>query len=159
MSVTIDIAVEAESWHRILGAELIAHRAARAAFDDVGVNEGEVSILLADDAKIRELNRAYRGKDKPTNVLSFPSDDTTGHGARFYGDIALAYETLSREALDESKRLDAHLSHLVVHGVLHLLGFDHEREHDAEAMEARETRIVTRLGFADPYAFTAEESA
>lgn len=159
MSVTIDIAVEAESWHRILGAELIAHRAAQAALDDVKVADGEVSILLADDAKVRELNRSYRRKDQPTNVLSFPSEDKTESGARFYGDIALAFETVSREALDEGKRPDAHLSHLVVHGVLHLLGFDHDNERDAEAMEARETKIVTGLGFADPYASVAEESA
>lgn len=159
MSVTIDIAVEAESWHRILGAELIAHRAAQAAFDDAETGEGEVSILLTNDAQIRELNRTYRGKDKPTNVLSFPSEDKTESGARFYGDIALAYETLNREAAEEGKRLDAHLSHLVVHGVLHLLGFDHDNERDAEAMEARETKIVTRLGFADPYASAAEENA
>lgn len=159
MSVTIDIAVEAESWHRILGAELIAHRAAQAALDDVKVADGEVSILLADDAKVRELNRSYRRKDQPTNVLSFPSEDKTESGARFYGDIALAYETVNREALDEGKRPDAHLSHLVVHGVLHLLGFDHGNERDAEAMEARERKIVTGLGFADPYASVAEESA
>lgn len=159
MSVTIDIAVEAESWHRILGAELIAHRAAQATLDDVKVADGEVSILLADDAKVRELNRSYRRKDQPTNVLSFPSEDKTESGARFYGDIALAFETVSREALDEGKRPDAHLSHLVVHGVLHLLGFDHGNERDAEAMEARERKIVTGLGFADPYASIAEESA
>lgn len=158
MSVTIDIAVEAESWHRILGAELIAHRAAQAAFGNAGVNDGEVSILLADDAKVRELNRSYRHKDQPTNVLSFPSNDKTGSGARFYGDIALAFETLEREAKDEGKRPDAHLSHLVVHGVLHLLGFDHENERDAEKMEARESSIVTGLGFADPYAAVAEKS-
>ena len=159
MSVTIDIAVEAESWHRILGAELIAHRAAQAALDDAKVTDGEVSILLADDAKVRELNRNYRHKDQPTNVLSFPSEDKTESGARFFGDIALAFETVSREASDEGKRPDAHLSHLVVHGVLHLLGFDHDNERDAEAMEARETKIVTHLGFADPYASVAEESA
>jgi probable rRNA maturation factor len=149
VSVTIDIAVEAESWHRILGAELIAHRAAQAALDDAKIGEGEVSILLTDDARIRE----------PTNVLSFPSEDKAESGARFYGDIALACETLSREAAGEGKRLDAHLSHLVVHGVLHLLGFDHDNERDAEAMEARETKIVTSLGFADPYASVAEENA
>jgi probable rRNA maturation factor len=159
VSVTIDIAVEAEPWHRILGAELIAHRAARAAFDDAGLNEGEASILLTDDAKIRELNRTYRGKDQPTNVLSFPSNDKTEGGARFYGDIALAYETLNREAAAEGKRLDAHLSHLVVHGVLHLLGFDHDNERDAEAMEMCETKILANLGFADPYASVAEENA
>jgi probable rRNA maturation factor len=159
VSVTIDIAVEAESWHRILGAELIAHRAAQAALDDAKIGEGEVSILLTDDARIRELNRTYRGMDKPTNVLSFPSEDKAESGARFYGDIALACETLSREAAGEGKRLDAHLSHLVVHGVLHLLGFDHDNERDAEAMEARETKIVTSLGFADPYASVAEENA
>lgn len=159
MSTTIDIAVETESWHRILGAELIAHRAAQAALDDAGIAEGEISILLTDDAKIRELNRTYRRKDQPTNVLSFPSEDKTESGTRFYGDVALAFETLNREALEEGKRIDAHLTHLVVHGVLHLLGFDHENERDAEIMEARETKILAELGFADPYALAAENNA
>lgn len=158
MSVSIDIALEADGWNRILGAELIVHRAAAAALASAGATEGEVSILLADDAKIRELNRRFRGKDQPTNVLSFPAE-TSANGVRFFGDIALALETLLREAETEGKRADGHLSHLVIHGVLHLLGYDHESERDAEKMESLETRLVKALGFPDPYASRAEETA
>lgn len=158
MSVEIKISVACEDWHRILGAELIVHRAAAAAFEEAGVQEGEASILLADDERMRELNRNFRGKDRPTNVLSFPSNEEH-NGVRFYGDVALAFETLVREATEEGKRVDAHLSHLAAHGVLHLLGFDHDNDRDAEAMEAKETKILARLGFPDPYAARAEVDA
>lgn len=155
MSVTIDIAVEAESWHRILGAELIVHRAAIAACEEAGVSAGEISIVLCDDARMWELNRQFRGMDKPTNVLSFPSNET-GSGVRFYGDVAIAFETLMREANEEKKRVDAHLSHLAAHGTLHLLGFDHENDLEAEAMESREAKILAKLGFPDPYSMRVE---
>jgi probable rRNA maturation factor len=158
VSVTIEISVGNEGWHRILGAELIAHRAAAAAFEAAGVSEGEVSILLADDARMRGLNRDFRGQDRPTNVLSFPSNETHD-GARFYGDVALALETLLREAQEEGKRVDGHLTHLVAHGVLHLLGFDHENDRDAERMEAIERNILAKLGFSDPFAAAAEANA
>jgi probable rRNA maturation factor len=155
VSVTIDISVECEGWHRILGAELIVHRAAIAACEDAGVNEGEISVVLCDDARIRELNRQFRDQDKPTNVLSFPSNETE-NGLRFYGDVAIAFETLMREASEENKRVDAHLSHLAAHGTLHLLGFDHEKDAEAEDMESRETKILAKLGFPDPYSMQAE---
>ena len=158
MSVTIEISVEYEGWHRILGAELIAHRAAMAALEAADVRGGEVSIMLCDDARIRELNGEFRKKDRPTNVLSFPSNEMH-NGARFYGDVALAFETLVREAREEGKRVDAHLTHLVAHGVLHLLGFDHGNEQDAERMESLETKILAKLGFPDPYAARAEAEA
>jgi probable rRNA maturation factor len=158
MSVTIEISVECEDWHRILGAELIVHRAAVAACEEAGADAGEISILLTDDAQIQELNKNFRGKDQPTNVLSFPSNETRA-GVRFYGDVALAFETLLREAREEEKRVDAHLSHLAAHGVLHLLGFDHENNTDAEAMEAHEVKILAKLGFPDPYAAHAGAGA
>jgi probable rRNA maturation factor len=158
VSVTIDISVECEGWHRILGAELIVHRAAVAACEEAGIDAGEISILLTDDAQIQALNKNFRGKDQPTNVLSFPSNEIRA-GVRFYGDVALAFETLVREAREEEKRVDAHLSHLAAHGVLHLLGFDHENDADAEAMEARETKILAQLGFPDPYAAPAGAEA
>ena len=151
MSVTIEISAECEGWHRILGAELIAHRAAMAAFEEAGIRDGEASIMLCDDARIRELNREFRKKDSATNVLSFPSNEMH-NGVRFYGDVALAFETLIQEAREEGKRVDAHLTHLVAHGILHLLGFDHENEQDAEKMESLETKILAKLGFPDPYA-------
>lgn len=152
MSVTIDVVVESDGWSRILGAELIAHRAAAAAFEDAGIAEGEVSVMLSSDAHVRELNKRFREKDQPTNVLSFPVNTLDREGARFFGDVALAYETLMREAADEGKSAEAHLTHLTAHGVLHLLGFDHESERDAEKMESLETKILARLGFPDPYA-------
>lgn len=156
MSVTIDVTLESEDWSRILGAEMIAHRAAAAAFENAGISEGEVSVMLSSDARVRELNKRFREKDQPTNVLSFPANTLDREGARFFGDVALAYETLVRETVSEGKSAEAHLTHLTVHGVLHLLGFDHERERDAETMENLETKILARLGFPDPYAAQPE---
>ena len=118
----------------------------------------EVSVLLADDETVRALNRDWRGQDKPTNVLSFPADMPEMPGApRLKGDIALARETLVREAEDQDKTLEQHLQHLVVHGVLHLFGYDHVDDADAEEMEAFETEILAALGVPDPYA--AEDAA
>ncbi len=112
-----------------------------------------LSILMADDATVRTLNRDWRGKDSPTNVLSFPSDmPAIPDEPDFLGDIALARETLEREAALDGKTLDDHLRHLVVHGVLHLLGYDHIEKAEAEEMESTETRILAGLGVADPYA-------
>jgi probable rRNA maturation factor len=158
VSIEIEISVACEDWHRILGAELIVHRAAAAAFEEAGIENGEASILLTDDAQMRELNKTFRGKDQPTNVLSFRSNEARD-GVRFYGDVALGFETLVREAQQDRKRVDAHLTHLSAHGVLHLLGFDHGNDRDAEAMEAKETKILARLGFPDPYAAHAELDA
>ena len=114
----------------------------------------EISVVLSDDEHVRELNKHHRGMDKPTNVLSFPAARTkTPSGApRILGDIVLALETVEREAAEESKPLENHISHLVVHGVLHLLGYDHEDDEEAEMMEERERQILTKLGIPDPYA-------
>lgn len=114
----------------------------------------EISIVLADDAFVRELNRQYRNIDAPTNVLSFPSGDDDGYGPCLLGDVILAYETIQLEAGAAGKPMLDHVSHLIIHGVLHLLGFDHEDEQEAAEMEALETAILARLGIADPY--TAE---
>jgi probable rRNA maturation factor len=152
--IDLDVMVEAGDWSRLEGAEALAQRAAEAA---VAVAEEtdedfEVSVMLADDAQIRELNRTWRGKDKPTNVLSFPAPDQPGaEGPRHLGDIALAYETLVRESEEESKALADHFAHLIVHGILHLLGYDHEDEAEAETMEALEVKALAALGIADPY--------
>lgn len=109
--------------------------------------EGTLTVVLSDDAEVQGLNRDYRAKDKPTNVLSFP-DGEHGH----LGDIILAYETVAREAIDQGKDFKNHMVHLVVHGVLHLLGYDHELgEAEAEDMEAREIAILYGLGIANPY--------
>ena len=109
---------------------------------------GDIAILLADDARLAALNAAFRGKDAPTNVLSFPA----ATGAEALGDIALAYGVCAREAAEQAKSLGHHLQHLTAHGVLHLLGYDHESEAEAEAMEAKERAILAGLGVADPYA-------
>jgi len=111
----------------------------------------EVTVLLTDDARQRELNRRWRGKDAATNVLSFPAAAAAGLERRPLGDIALAYETLAREAEAADRPFDAHLAHLVVHGYLHLLGYDHENDTEAELMEDLESRLLERLGFPDPY--------
>ncbi|MCA1952981.1 MAG: rRNA maturation RNase YbeY, partial [Hyphomicrobiales bacterium] len=131
--------------------EALVERAALAALAG-SARRGGVSVLLADDAALRGLNHAFRGKDQPTNVLSFPAAPVPGDPAPALGDIALGYETCGREAAAEGKSLDAHLAHLVVHGVLHLLGHDHMTEAEADAMEAAEIRILAGLGYADPYA-------
>ena len=113
----------------------------------------EVSILLTDDRTVQTLNRDWRGQDKPTNVLSFPADMPDLPGApRMIGDIALARETLTREAGEQDKSLEHHLQHLVVHGVLHLFGYDHLDDAEAEEMESFETEILAALGVPDPYA-------
>jgi len=114
--------------------------------DDVSL-----TILLTSDAEVQALNKQYRGKDKPTNVLSFPDGDRGEDGALQLGDIALAYETVMREAEAQEKTFAAHLAHLVIHGVLHLLGYDHEEEDEAEAMEALEIALLATMGIANPY--------
>ena len=154
---TIDVNIAAVAWTRALrSAAAVCRRAANAALTGAGSKKPvEISILLTGDAAIRKLNATFRGKDKPTNVLSFPADadDILPKGApRPLGDIAVAYGVLAREAKAESKTLTAHLSHLVVHGVLHLLGYDHERDKDAVIMERLEKKILARLGISDPYA-------
>ncbi len=114
----------------------------------------EISVVLSDDEHIRELNKHHRGIDKPTNVLSFPAVrmKTPAGAPRILGDVVLAFETVEREAKEEAKSIENHLAHLVVHGVLHLLGYDHEDDDEAETMEARERQILAKLGIPDPYA-------
>jgi probable rRNA maturation factor len=112
--------------------------------------EGAVSLLLGDDHAIQALNRDFRGKDAPTNVLSFPPS-VLGAEPNFLGDIALAAETIVQEAEFQGKSFDNHAAHLVVHGFLHLLGYDHENDADAVKMESREREILASLGIDDPY--------
>jgi probable rRNA maturation factor len=112
----------------------------------------ELSIVLTDDAEQRELNAQWRGIDKPTNVLSFPQIDPRGPVRGLLGDIVLARETVEREAAEQGVSLADHFTHLVVHGFLHILGYDHLVEDEALAMEGLETQILASLGIADPYA-------
>ncbi|MCG6121846.1 MAG: rRNA maturation RNase YbeY [Microvirga sp.] len=157
--IALDVAVDDERWEALGDPEALAGEAARAALalcDDAPA-DAEICVLFTDDAAIRALNRDWRGLDKPTNVLSFPAPEAPMAGAQGaapqpLGDVAIAYETTAREALEEGKTLQDHATHLIVHGVLHCLGYDHETEAEAEAMEALEIAALARLGIADPYA-------
>lgn len=157
--IALDIEVEEPRWDAIAGRDGLLRRAADAALAVLAEPPGEVSaaLLLADDETIRALNRDWRDQDKPTNVLSFPSPAhmSPPGAARPIGDVALAYETLVREAEAEGKPLADHAAHLVIHGILHLLGYDHIEEDEAEEMEGLEVRALARLGIPDPYRATA----
>jgi probable rRNA maturation factor len=159
-----EVLVVADGWRAEPDAEAVIHRAIAAAAETVqaesgeaGFGEAELAVMLTDDAGIRTLNSNLRGIDKPTNVLSFPALQPTRAGGpddapRMLGDIAIAYETTRKEADDEQKPFDHHLSHLAIHGFLHLMGYDHETDDDAEAMESLEQDILAQLGIPDPYA-------
>jgi probable rRNA maturation factor len=153
--IDLDVMRGPGDWARLADIEALARRAVEAAFAVARQEPDlptELSLLLTNDAGMRELNRAWRGLDKPTNVLSFPgSGPSSPDGVRHLGDIALAFETVAKEADAEQKSLADHIAHLVVHGALHLLGHDHEAHEEAEAMEALETAALARLGVADPY--------
>ncbi len=146
----IDVEIEVEAWgDAVADVEAVVERAALAALGD---EVGGIVILLTDDDTVRDLNDRFRGKDRPTNVLSFPAAEMPGvEGPTPLGDIVLAYGVCAREAVEQSKTLDNHLTHLIVHGVLHLLGQDHEDDAEAEVMEAEERTILARLGISDPY--------
>jgi probable rRNA maturation factor len=160
-TLVIDVLIEAGDWASALpDAETLVELAIRAACEGVGnVPLGsEVSVLLTDDAHQRVLNRDWRGQDKPTNVLSFPGDDAEGlpadtgqHAPLLLGDIAVAFETTCNEARDQHKSLADHFFHLVVHGMLHVLGFDHETPAQADEMEPLEIEVLAGLGVASPY--------
>lgn len=148
----IAVTVEDARWNAVPGLRALVRRAARAALG-AGAGDRVIALLLTDDAALRALNRRYRAIDKPTNVLAFPAAGgplPEGVAAPL-GDVALAWETVAREADEQGKPIAAHLSHLVVHGVLHLQGHDHDHDDEAAAMEAIEVATLARLGFADPY--------
>lgn len=147
----IDIRADAAVWDRDLADPHIvrAATAALAGFDGAA----EISVLLTDDEAMAALNAQWRGKEGPTNVLSFPGEDgpSVPGGPVFLGDIVLAFETLEREAAGDGKPFSDHLAHLVVHGVLHLRGYDHDTDDEAAEMEALETEMLVALGIPDPY--------
>jgi probable rRNA maturation factor len=152
--IEVDVLVTDARWSALGDAEILARHAVEAAFAVAGEapSEAEISILLTDDAAIRDLNRDWRGKDQPTNVLSFPASTPMGApGIRHFGDIILAYDTILREADEEGKALRDHVLHLIVHGTLHLLGHDHEETAEAEVMEALEVQALARLCVSNPY--------
>ena len=159
----LDLDVPCTAWRdRIGDLEPLVDRAVRAAFlsqsEPLATTAIEVSVVLSDDASVTELNRDWRGQDKPTNVLSFPSGASPDGLLPFIvGDVVLAFETVAAEAERDGKPFDAHLTHLIVHGCLHLLGHDHQIDEEAEAMEALETHLLGALGYADPYAERADQ--
>ena len=169
MKGSLDISVSSPLWRGLPRARAIARETIAAAAAESGgavridrpegraslqtPYGGDVSLCLADDAALRALNLRWRGVDKPTNVLSFPSAPPGPLGdATTLGDIALAFETLAREAEDLRVPLGDHYRHLLAHGFLHLIGYDHQTDPEAERMEALETRILARFGATDPYA-------
>jgi probable rRNA maturation factor len=145
----IDMEIEDAAWTTALPeAEALARAAAEATLASEGaVGEG-VTLLLTDDEAVRDLNARFRQQDKPTNVLSFPA---LPNPDRFLGDVALAYGVCAREAREQDKPLAHHLQHLVAHGVLHLLGYDHMSDAEAAEMEALERVVLAGLGVPDPY--------
>lgn len=160
--MSVDCLIEDRRWAEL---ETLAQRASDAVFAhfDMDVDAFEISLLGCNDARIAELNADFRGKPQPTNVLSWPSDERAAlvDGAMpaaaklpmdaELGDIAIAYETCAREAAEAGKTMQDHTLHLLVHGTLHLLGFDHVRDQDATLMEGLETQILGKLGVCDPY--------
>jgi probable rRNA maturation factor len=158
--MTVDVLSESPLWEAEPGAEAVVRQAiARAAAaTDVGEPAAEVAVLLCDDATIAALNAQWRGREEPTNVLSFPAPPASDPSASDpsapvrLGDIAIACETVVREAREQGRTVSEHLAHLAVHGFLHLLGYDHQTDGEAEDMEALEREILATLGISDPYA-------
>ena len=142
----IVVEVEDPAWTEAL-PDVVA-RVERAAVAALGTVEGDVVVLLTDDAAVHDLNRRFRDRDQPTNVLSFPAAESA---APHLGDLVLAHGVCAAEAAAQGKSLADHVTHLTVHGVLHLLGRDHVEEVEAEAMEAEERTLLASLGVADPY--------
>ena len=152
--MAIDTIIEDPRWPGDLPG--IAARAVRAALEAAGLDpdDHEIALLAASDAEVADLNRRFRGRPRPTNVLSFPSAELEPGDPppEALGDVALAYETCAAEARAQGKTVEAHATHLIVHAVLHLLGHDHADEAGASLMEGLEARILAGLGIADPYA-------
>ena len=168
--MTLEIALEAdEEWDSSISWEPLVRKAveaaiAQSAFPDLASSGRpiELSVRLTDDDQVRMLNAHWRGKDKPTNVLSFPmteayelNDESFASKELLLGDIVVAHGVCKREAADKGVSVSDHATHLIVHGTLHLLGCDHESDADAADMEAREVRALERLGIANPYAAVA----
>lgn len=146
--LSLDVVIEDETWTALIpDIETLIGRVLRHAADAEGVS-GEVVVLLTGDDAIQDLNARFRGKDAPTNVLSFPAPESA---APALGDIALASGVMTREAQAQTKPLEAHVAHLALHGFLHLLGYDHENEAEAAMMEALETKLLADMGYPDPY--------
>lgn len=159
-SIEIDIRIASSAWRAVLPNPAAAvRRAAKAALkaELPAKAKTSLSILLTDDDEMRKLNAGWRAKDKPTNVLSFPAENAVDPAKppAYLGDVALGLATCKREAREQKKTLADHVAHLTVHGVLHLIGYDHMDDEQAEAMEPLETQILAGMGIADPYRVAA----
>jgi probable rRNA maturation factor len=158
--VQIDVVARSARWRKRPTAKTIVKKAVLAAAEAVSTPPAELAIVLGDDSGIQALNRDWRGKNAPTNVLSFPAahpgarPGKTRPASPYLGDIVIAYQTVAREAAAEGKPFNHHLAHLAVHGFLHLLGYGHENDRDAQTMERLERTILKRLAIPDPYAAT-----
>ena len=161
MADLVDLVIEDERW-AALDMDALAERAARTALDIAGIaSDYEICVMACDDARIAELNGEFREKPRATNVLSWPAFElspeseggqpTTPPQAESLGDIAIAYETCEREAAEKGITMQAHVLHLIVHGCLHLLGYDHETDKDATVMEKLEVKALASMGVDDPY--------
>ncbi|MEM9668374.1 MAG: rRNA maturation RNase YbeY [Pseudomonadota bacterium] len=149
MTVSVDLRIENEAWTSVSNLEALCTAAVMGALGHAGVSPpATVDILLSDDDTLAELNAKWRGKSGPTDVLSFPADVME---RPFLGDIAITFGVAERDASAYGKTMEAHLTHLLVHGVLHLLGHDHETENEAQQMELLEKQVLAELGFSDPY--------
>lgn len=175
MNDTLDIVLEDDRW-QAFGLEAVAARAAKATLTHLTLDPAlfQIVVMGCDDARIAELNGSFRDKRKPTNVLSWPSEE---RGAEYVGeapdlpqpgtaedpvplgDIAIAWETCAREAAEQEKSVNDHVTHLLIHAILHLLGYDHIEDEDAELMEETERQILASLGIADPYGEEAPDGA
>ena len=151
---SILVLIEYPHWKKTRGLVPLVKRAAAAALTASGPKgKSTLTVLLTSDKKLRALNHDFRGKDKPTNVLSFPA---AKNAEGYRGDVAIAYGVTAKEAKAAGKSLKHHAAHLTVHGVLHLAGHDHEKSRDARVMEKLEVKILAKLGIADPYKVIAE---
>ncbi|WP_187969528.1 rRNA maturation RNase YbeY [Aquibium microcysteis] len=160
LAVEIALAVEAPGWPDEAELDRLVRRAVEAVVAELALQSSdptELGVTFTDDAAIRALNAQWRGQDKPTNVLSFPAFPEGGEAVPpMLGDIVLARETIEREAALDGKPFDHHLTHLVAHGLLHLLGYDHETDDEAEEMEGAERRVLASLAIPDPYALSED---
>ena len=155
MTVHYDMAINADGWQNEETLRRLVDSVLQATLRELGFNniDSELSLVFTNDADIREINAKWRHIDKPTNVLSFPAFalQPGQEPGEVLGDIVIARETVEREAAEEDKSFDDHLSHLVVHGLLHLMGYDHQNDEEAEQMETLERKILASLGISDPY--------
>jgi probable rRNA maturation factor len=155
MNLACDVIVDEPRWSQSLEPELLVDAVVRKVIDTVKPTlhpEAEVCFSFSNDKRVQELNALWRSKDAPTNVLSFPASDGDNlHASPLLGDVIMAYETIDREAVEEGKLFVSHTAHMVVHGMLHLIGYDHESDEDAQEMENLESRILMDLGYPDPW--------